>query len=59
MPRSRDHIISIQFKPEEYAELAAEAGTTPIGTFVHETVWSCPRLTGHVGSVLGSAVGAG
>ena len=48
MPKSRDHVISIRFKPEEYAELTAKAGAAPIGTFVRETVLdeAAPRSSG-------------
>ena len=38
MSNRRDHPVSIRFKPEEYAQLVAKAGTTPISTFIREFV---------------------
>ena len=38
MSNRRDHPVSIRFKPEEYAQLVAKAGTTPISTFVRRFV---------------------
>ncbi len=38
MPRQTDHRISLRLKPEEYAQITAKAGDTPLSTFIRHTV---------------------
>lgn len=37
MPRQTDHRITLRLKPEEYAQITAKAGDTPLSTFIRQT----------------------
>ncbi|MDJ0628820.1 MAG: hypothetical protein QNJ44_11215 [Rhodobacter sp.] len=38
MPAKPDRRLTIRFTPEEYAEIAAKAGSQPVSSFLRETV---------------------